>query len=177
MKDSRPPSYRENAGSILIADLPFSTRSVNVLAASGIETLLDLAMLTGQELMRSPNLGRKSLTEIEGILAAHGLELGTCIFEPPQVNAELRKKKKRRVIDLEAKIEKSRRNAYRWYRELAEKGCPSAHNLLGYMHYTGKGASQSRVMAKNHFTAAAELGYALAACNQQLCVQGGVGQV
>ncbi|TXI95437.1 MAG: hypothetical protein E6Q34_03085 [Burkholderiaceae bacterium] len=56
--------------------LGFSTRVQNVLDGMRVETLSDLVSLTDSDLLRSPNLGRKSLTEIHQILSTHGLSLG-----------------------------------------------------------------------------------------------------
>ncbi|TXH09491.1 MAG: DNA-directed RNA polymerase subunit alpha, partial [Gammaproteobacteria bacterium] len=56
--------------------LGFSTRVQNVLDGMRVETLSDLVSLTDRDLLRSPNLGRKSLTEIHQVLSTHGLSLG-----------------------------------------------------------------------------------------------------
>jgi TPR repeat protein len=147
---------------------------MNALAASGFATLFELVTQTEQELMRSPNLGRKSLAEIKDVLATHGLALGT-IFPEVQADA-ISPIQKKRGSDQKATTRKCLQNAYRWYRELAEQGYPSAHNLLGYMHYTGRGASKSRMVAADHFATAAKLGHALAAQNHHLCFHDGRGR-
>jgi TPR repeat protein len=144
---------------------------MNALAASGLATLFDLATQTEQNLMRSPNLGRKSLAEIKDVLAAHGLALGTMFPEVRTDGDSPAQGTRKHARDPKAAIRKSLRNAYRWYRELAEQGCPSAHNLLGYMHYTGRGTSKSRMVAADHFAVAARLGHALAAQNHRLCLR------
>ena len=51
-------------------------RSANCLKAEGIERVGDLIQRTENDLLRTPNLGKKSLTEIKSVLAEHGLSLG-----------------------------------------------------------------------------------------------------
>lgn len=154
---------------ILVADLSLSTRSLNVLAATGIITLKQLASQTSNDLLRSPNLGRKSLTEIEAILARHGLELGTHFPEPAQTSSNQTQQRRTTSLTAAARISTCQQNAYRWYRELEEQGCPSASNLLGYMYFWGKGTSQSNNMAMKHFKLAADMGHPLATRNLKLC--------
>ncbi len=57
-------------------DLELSGRTLNTLRADGIETIGELVARTAQDLLRMPNLGRKSLAEIEEALARFGLRLG-----------------------------------------------------------------------------------------------------
>lgn len=154
---------------ILVADLPLSTRSLNVLAATGITTLQQLASQTSNDLLRSPNLGRKSLAEIEAILAGYDLSLGTHFPEPEQTSSSQTQQRRTASITAAARISTCQQNAYRWYCELEEQGCPSASNLLGYMHFWGKGTSQSNNMAIKHFKLAADMGHPLATRNLKLC--------
>ena len=51
-------------------------RSANCLKAENIFYIGDLIQRTEVELLKTPNLGRKSLTEIKDILALKGLSLG-----------------------------------------------------------------------------------------------------
>lgn len=62
-----------------IADLDMTVRSLNCLTAIGIEVVGDLVQKTEIQLLTTPNLGRKSLTEIKDILSERGLKLGTII--------------------------------------------------------------------------------------------------
>ncbi|RME85275.1 MAG: DNA-directed RNA polymerase subunit alpha, partial [Zetaproteobacteria bacterium] len=64
-----------------IDDLEMSWRTSNTLKAQGIMTVGELVRHTPQELLRTPNFGRKSLAEIEEALARHGLRLGMQVEE------------------------------------------------------------------------------------------------
>lgn len=75
------PSRREEAeiDPILlrsIDDLELTVRSANCLKAESIYYIGDLIQRTEVELLKTPNLGKKSLTEIKDVLAARGLSLG-----------------------------------------------------------------------------------------------------
>lgn len=59
-----------------IDELELTVRSANCLKAENIYYVGDLIKKTEQELLKTPNLGRKSLNEIKSVLAAHGLSLG-----------------------------------------------------------------------------------------------------
>jgi hypothetical protein len=50
--------------------------SANCLKAENIYYIGDLVQRTENELLKTPNLGKKSLTEIKDVLATHGLSLG-----------------------------------------------------------------------------------------------------
>ncbi len=59
-----------------IDDLELTVRSANCLKAESIYYIGDLIQKTEVELLKTPNLGKKSLTEIKEVLAQHGLSLG-----------------------------------------------------------------------------------------------------
>jgi DNA-directed RNA polymerase subunit alpha len=59
-----------------IDDLELTVRSANCLKAESIYYIGDLIQRTEVELLKTPNLGKKSLTEIKEVLAARGLSLG-----------------------------------------------------------------------------------------------------
>ncbi|HTT08988.1 MAG TPA: DNA-directed RNA polymerase subunit alpha [Gammaproteobacteria bacterium] len=59
-----------------IDDLELTVRSANCLKAESIHFIGDLIQRTEVELLKTPNLGKKSLTEIKEVLAARGLSLG-----------------------------------------------------------------------------------------------------
>lgn len=59
-----------------VDDLELTVRSANCLKAENIFYIGDLIQRTEVELLKTPNLGRKSLTEIKDILALKGLSLG-----------------------------------------------------------------------------------------------------
>ena len=59
-----------------VDDLELTVRSANCLKAESIYYVGDLIQRTEVELLKTPNLGKKSLTEIKDVLAARGLSLG-----------------------------------------------------------------------------------------------------
>jgi len=59
-----------------VDDLELTVRSANCLKAENIYYIGDLVLRTEIELLKTPNLGKKSLTEIKDILASKGLSLG-----------------------------------------------------------------------------------------------------
>jgi DNA-directed RNA polymerase subunit alpha len=59
-----------------IDDLELTVRSANCLKAESIYYIGDLIQRTEVELLKTPNLGKKSLTEIKDVLAQKGLSLG-----------------------------------------------------------------------------------------------------
>jgi DNA-directed RNA polymerase subunit alpha len=59
-----------------VDELELTVRSANCLKAENINYIGDLVQRTEVELLRTPNLGKKSLTEIKEVLEAHGLALG-----------------------------------------------------------------------------------------------------
>ena len=68
-----------------VDDLELTVRSANCLKAENIYYIGDLIQRTEVELLKTPNLGRKSLTEIKEVLASRGLTLGMRIENwPPQ---------------------------------------------------------------------------------------------
>lgn len=68
-----------------VDDLELTVRSANCLKAENIYYIGDLIQRTENELLKTPNLGRKSLNEIKEVLAAHGLTLGMKLENwPPQ---------------------------------------------------------------------------------------------
>ena len=59
-----------------IDDLELTVRSANCLKAESIYYIGDLVQKTEVELLKTPNLGKKSLTEIKDVLYQRGLQLG-----------------------------------------------------------------------------------------------------
>lgn len=59
-----------------VDELELTVRSANCLKAENIYYIGDLIQRTEMELLKTPNLGKKSLTEIKDVLAAKGLSLG-----------------------------------------------------------------------------------------------------
>ena len=78
-KEARPAKLHEEVDPILLRpvdDLELTVRSANCLKAENIYYIGDLIQRTEVELLKTPNLGKKSLTEIKDILASRGLSLG-----------------------------------------------------------------------------------------------------
>ena len=73
-----------------VDDLELTVRSANCLKAENIYYIGDLVQKPESELLKTPNLGKKSLTEIKDILAAHALSLGMKLENWPPI--ELLKK-------------------------------------------------------------------------------------
>ncbi len=69
-----------------VDDLELTVRSANCLKAESIYFIGDLIQRTEVELLKTPNLGKKSLTEIKDVLAEHGLSLGMVIENWPPPN-------------------------------------------------------------------------------------------
>ena len=68
-----------------VDELELTVRSANCLKAENIYYIGDLIQRTETELLKTPNLGRKSLNEIKEVLAARGLTLGARLENwPPQ---------------------------------------------------------------------------------------------
>ena len=60
-----------------VDDLELTVRSANCLKADNIYYVGDLVQRTETDLLKTPNLGKKSLTEIKDVLAERGFTLGT----------------------------------------------------------------------------------------------------
>ena len=69
-----------------VDDLELTVRSANCLKAENILYIGDLIQRTEVELLKTPNLGRKSMTEIKDILASKGLSLGMRLENWPPEN-------------------------------------------------------------------------------------------
>ena len=65
-----------------IEQLEFTVRTQNCLLAEEVRTIGDLTMKSEIALIKTPNLGRKSVNEIKEVLATYGLKLAP--EEPPQ---------------------------------------------------------------------------------------------
>lgn len=82
LRDVRQPEVKEDKPEydpILVRpvdDLELTVRSANCLKAEAVHYIGDLVQRTEVELLKTPNLGKKSLTEIKDVLAARGLSLG-----------------------------------------------------------------------------------------------------
>lgn len=82
LRDKSEPEKREEKPEfdpILLRpvdDLELTVRSANCLKAEQIQYIGDLVQRTEVELLKTPNLGKKSLTEIKDVLASRGLSLG-----------------------------------------------------------------------------------------------------
>ena len=66
---------RDKILDILIDDLELSIRSCHCLLNANVVTIGELVKLTHYDLMRFPNLGKKSLREIREVLANYNLAL------------------------------------------------------------------------------------------------------
>ena len=73
-----------------VDDLELTVRSANCLKAENIYYIGDLIQRTENELLKTPNLGRKSLNEIKEVLASRGLTLGMKLEAWPPAGLEKR---------------------------------------------------------------------------------------
>lgn len=153
-----------------IEDIALSTRVRNALLGLQVRDIKQLATLTERDLLRSPNLGRKSLDEIHDLLDRHGLALGMA-FPPepePPIDAappkrapfDLRACLNRRLVELE---------------KLAEQGCASAANLVGAYSLGFYGGTTNPRKARLFLVRAARGGSGLGAYNLGLLHLQGVG--
>lgn len=71
-----------------VDDLELTVRSANCLKAENIYYIGDLIQRTENELLKTPNLGRKSLNEIKEVLGTHGLTLGKKLDNWPPVGLD-----------------------------------------------------------------------------------------
>ncbi len=94
-KEEEPKSDEPEVDPVLIRpvdDLELTVRSANCLKAENIYYIGDLIQRTEVELLKTPNLGKKSLTEIKDVLASKGLSLGMRLDNWPP--AQLKEKQK-----------------------------------------------------------------------------------
>jgi DNA-directed RNA polymerase subunit alpha len=73
-----------------VDELELTVRSANCLKAENILYIGDLIHKNEQELLKTPNLGKKSLSEIKEVLATRGLSLGVRLesWPPPNLHKE-----------------------------------------------------------------------------------------
>jgi len=71
-----------------VDDLELTVRSANCLKAENIYYIGDLIQRNENELLKAPNLGRKSLNEIKDVLASKGLTLGMKLENWPPAGLE-----------------------------------------------------------------------------------------
>ncbi|MFC0180844.1 DNA-directed RNA polymerase subunit alpha [Thorsellia kenyensis] len=95
LRDVRQPEVKEEKPEFdpvllrPVDDLELTVRSANCLKAESIHYIGDLVQRTEVELLKTPNLGKKSLTEIKDVLASRGLSLGMRLENwPPASIAE-----------------------------------------------------------------------------------------
>ncbi len=73
-----------------VDELELTVRSANCLKAENIYYIGDLIQRTENELLKTPNLGRKSLNEIKEVLASRGLTLGMKLENWPPAGLDKR---------------------------------------------------------------------------------------
>lgn len=79
---SRPRQHKSNVDPLLLRpvdDLELTVRAANCLKAENIYYIGDLVQRSEHDLLKTPNLGKKSLLEIKSVLAQRGLSLGMLI--------------------------------------------------------------------------------------------------
>lgn len=71
-----------------VDELELTVRSANCLKAENIYYIGDLVQRSENDLLKTPNLGKKSLTEIKDVLAFHSLSLGMRLENWPPANLD-----------------------------------------------------------------------------------------
>jgi DNA-directed RNA polymerase subunit alpha len=91
-RGSHPPSGATFDPILLrpVDELELTVRSANCLKAENIYYIGDLIQRTENELLKTPNLGRKSLNEIKEVLASRGLTLGMKLENWPPAGLDKR---------------------------------------------------------------------------------------
>jgi DNA-directed RNA polymerase subunit alpha len=100
-EEAEPESPEADIDPILLRpvdDLELTVRSANCLKAESIYFIGDLIQRTEVELLKTPNLGKKSLTEIKDVLASRGLSLGMRLENWPP--AGLKESDKQSVVGI-----------------------------------------------------------------------------
>ena len=88
-----------------IDDLELTVRSTNCLKSENIYYIGDLVLRTESELLKAPNLGKKSLNEIKDVLVSRGLSLGMRLENWPPKGIELVRPMHAMESDLELELE------------------------------------------------------------------------
>lgn len=91
--DAPAPRSAQQSDPILLRpvdELELTVRSANCLKAENIYYIGDLIQRTENELLKTPNLGRKSLNEIKEVLASRGLTLGMKLESWPPAGLDKR---------------------------------------------------------------------------------------
>jgi len=83
-----------------VDDLELTVRSANCLKAESIYFIGDLIQRTEVELLKTPNLGKKSLTEIKDVLASRGLSLGMRLENWPPAGLKSSEKQSAEVFNV-----------------------------------------------------------------------------
>ena len=92
--DAPAPRSTQQVDPILLRpvdELELTVRSANCLKAENIFYIGDLIQRTENELLKTPNLGRKSLNEIKEVLASRGLTLGMKLEGWPPAGLEVKR--------------------------------------------------------------------------------------
>jgi hypothetical protein len=109
-----PPPVRIPAAIHLLRDveqLELSVRTSNCLRNDGIRYIGDLVLRSEDDLLRTPNFGRKSVVEVKDVLAQIGLELGQDLPDWPPENLEFISQKTAKLFERFDELEMSVRSA------------------------------------------------------------------
>jgi len=88
VEEAEPESHIDPILLRPVDDLELTVRSANCLKAENIYYIGDLIQRTEVELLKTPNLGKKSLTEIKDFLASYSLSLGMRLENWPPASIE-----------------------------------------------------------------------------------------
>jgi hypothetical protein len=155
-----------------IDDLEFSTRVHNVLGSMKVETMFELVQMTETDLMRFPNMGRKSLYEIKDKLAECGLTLGLKFDAMPECDQD---KSARQHRSYNEHLRESASRRVRFLEKASRDGVASADVLLGRMYLEGLGVDVDFRKARHYFVRAARRGNRLGFWNLAVMYRIGYG--
>lgn len=109
-----PPPVGIPAAIHLLRDvdhLEISVRTYNCLRNDGVRFVGELVQKSEEDLLRTPNFGRKSLNEIKELLAQFGLDLGQDIPDWPPANLDLLSVQANKLLEPVEELELSVRSA------------------------------------------------------------------
>lgn len=104
-----------------VEDLELTVRSANCLKTENIYFIGDLVQKAESDLLKTPNLGKKSLNEIKNILAEHKLSLGSYLENWPPEFMKERYEKEKQMREKE-KITKTAKKLKRETKQSDEEG-------------------------------------------------------
>lgn len=82
IQEQEPDEAQKDLLNTRLVDMNLSVRALNCLKAADIETLGQLTKVRREQLLIFRNFGKRTLTELDGLLDSFGLEWGKCVLKP-----------------------------------------------------------------------------------------------